>query len=480
MMLKQRINKNLNINDSANEQKEILRENLIMFSNNESIKRDSKGFVVANEVYNSQGLKVAESIYGKDEIIRQKVKYQEGKISSSICYWENGAKKEVKEYDANNNLTYSAKFNKKEEIIEESLYYTDGILYKNSKFINGKLLTEAIYSENGNKKCAYRYNNGKKISETTYDLLGNIFQETLFDLNGAVSKQDEYAENGNKKSSTTFVRGIKKSHIAYSASSNKVEKEIEYNNNGDKILEIFYCTSGIKGLERKFNPATKESEDTSYWANGNTKEITRFLNNNKTYELKCAEDGAKQEEYIYENTTTTKKEYSKYGIKETVTSRGMASSCTMYDYNGEKYHESLYKNGILTKERSYKENGRIDSEILYNNGTAVKELNYWQNGNKKNEVIRWTEDKYNIFEYNKNGILKIKKEYDSSTQIIKTELFNSTGKNVAVGYAKRFFDRFDLAICFDKKNGLLSPNSENYNIIKKLCFNIMYKTVRLV
>lgn len=478
-MLNKKENKNSIFNNNDSSLKKALRDNLVVFSNNESTKRDNKGHIVLNEVYNSQGLKISESLYGKDEVIKQKVKYEEGKVSSSISYWENGAKKEAKEYDGNNNLTYCAKFNKKEEKIEESLYFADGILGKNSKFINGKLLSEVFYSENGNKQCSYRYANGKKISETSYDALGNICQETLYDNNGAISKQEEYSEHGIKKSTTTYSRGIKKSYITYSTISHKIEKEIEYNNNGDKILEVFYCTSGTKGLERKFDPITKETKDTSYWSNGNVKEVVKYANNSKTYELKCSEDGEKEEEYIFENNTVTKKQYSKDYIKETVSVKGMISLCTMYDHTGEKYCESLYRNGILSKEKSYKENGKVDSEIFYTNGKASKELTYWKNGNKKSEIIHNNNSVCNILEYNKDGILKIKKEYNAITKFVKTELFSNSGKNIACGFAKRFFDKFDLAICFDRKNGLLAPNSENFNAIKKLCFNITHKTVRL-
>ena len=117
----------------------------------------------------------------------------------------------------------------------------------------------------------------------------------------------------------------------------------------------------------------------------------------------------------------------------------------------------------MTKERSFKENGGIDTEVLYNNGKTVKELSYWKNGNKKTEVIHINSNEYSILEYNKDGILKIRKSYNSITKIIKTELFSNSGKNIAIGFGKRFFDKFDLAICFDKKNGLLAPNSENFN-----------------
>ncbi len=475
-MLSRRRDEKLN-NDNVNfSQKETLHQNFVVFSNNEKIKRNSKGSKVLSEVYNSQGLKISESVFGKDETLSQKTKFEDGKISSIVNYWECGAKKEVKEYDENNNLTYCAKFNKNEEKIEENLYYAGGILAKGAKFINGKLLTEALYDENGNKKCTVKYSNGKKISEITYGTDGNIALETTFDINGAIAKQEAYQENGFKKSSTIFSKGIKKSEVIYSILNYKVEKEVKYNANGDKVLETLYSTSGIKALDRKFDPITKESEDILYWASGKIKTIVKQVNNEKAYELKCFESGEKEEETVFENNVVTKKQYTKDGVKETVSSKGMMVSSAMYDYNGEKYCESVYRNGVLAREKNYKQNGKIDSEVLYCGGKVAKEASYWNNGNKKIEVIHTDENKCKIFEYNKDGVLKIKKEYDSTIKFVKIELFNNSGKNVANGFAKRFFDKFDLAICFDK-DGLLSPTCETYGLIKKLCFNIARKTV---
>lgn len=476
-MLNRRDKKKFNINDGNCLQKETLHENFIVYSNGEKIKRDSKGSKISSEICNSQGIKISELIFGKDEVIKQKTNFEHGKISSAINYWENGAKKEVKEYDENNNLAYCAKFNKNEEKIEENSYYTGGVLCKCAKFINGKLLTEAVYDEGGNKKSTIKYNNGKKISEAAYSKDGNIALETTFDIDGAIAKQDVYQENGLKKSSIIFAKGIKKSEVFYSALNYKVEKEIKYNANGDKILETLYTTSGVKALDRKFDSSTKESEDVLYWASGCVKTITKQVNNEKTYELKCAENGEKLEESIFENSVTTKKHYAKEGVKEIVSKKGVLNSITMYDYNGEKYCESLYRNGVLTKERSYKENGEVAEEISYRNGKATREVTYWNNGNKKTEVIHNGANKCDILEYSKEGVLKIKKDYDLTTKFVKIELFNNSGKNVAVGFAKRFFGKFDLAICVDSKHGFLSPTSESYNMIKKLCFNIAHKTV---
>lgn len=303
---------------------------------------------------------VSENIYGKDEVLFEKVKY----TSEDKEY-----KKVTKHY--NNKLKTSSVF------VNEVKHGAYGVFYFNgNKKIVGTFHNGAQnglwtwYYENGSVESEVNYLNDKVHGKViNYYKNGQVQGDYSYDNDLEVELSTEYYESGNNRSIVTYYEGKKHGRQEFFGPLGKLQL-IHFYSRGKIIGYSYLDTSGV---EKAMIPILRETgKIVAYFDNGQVSKIMEYRFGDLINKYKV---------YAYDGTLIEAIEYV-YG-----------------KYNGAK--------------KEYFVNGKLKKETHYIQGQKQgKQVHYFESGAKR-EVFTFVNDLAHgaSFFYNEEGKLKTKKEY---------------------------------------------------------------------
>ncbi len=381
-------------------------------------------------------------------------------------------------YDSEGNITSIKKeeYDTDGNIINTTLYNADGTAYYSE---------ECQYDNNDNLIMSARYDKNKNLtSKTEYDSNGNQLSTISYDENGDIEQHTEntYDENGNRIKFVSYF------------SDGSIESQNEYNANGIIIESVSYNNDGSV----KFHETTHEYKEdgTIHILNWSTNSD----NNNPSVEYEYIYDnnwnilreidltGESKNEYIYEYNDEKliteihdldngyfidKIEYEYYN------DGNLQSSMYYSSYNGEPFsleNYTLYaydQFGNHTEE-VYNYDGTLSSLHEYdNNGNETKYQSYINGELTQNYITEY--DAYgNVIYYNTSDTsYTYNYEYDSDGNIITYQVYGDNGDGqYLIDEYKYEFDEYGKEISYSYSLGRSeSIYDENENLIKKIWYD---------
>ena len=446
--------------------------------------------------YNPNGTLSSETSYFKsvpDQISSQKIYDENGNLVSETVYssYSPYNKKSYSEYYPNGSVKLVIEYDSQGRKDSEIEYYENGNVKLEIAYdYKGEKDSEIEYYENGNVKLEIAYDyKGEKDSEIEYYENGNVKRKVAYDGEGRLLSEYEYYENGNIKHKKEYT----------SSSYYRLEKEQEYDSDGNLILEIVYnydrypdmenllstthkiYKDGVLTSSQDYNLDGQMTSETFYDANGLKTNTLEYNSDGKvTSETKYDENGKKVAylEYNSDGKVTSETKYDENGKKVAYLeydSDGRVASETQYHTNGNISFQANYtykQNDDGTYLRIAEENGRQTSAVLMDaDGNIITELVkggdfwtatvYYDNGVIKSKTVY-----YNNFEkstektYNEDGSLKSEAIYNTTTGFKDTEtIYNTDGTKVVRSY--------------NSSNGLISDES-TYDSAGNLLSQVLY------
>jgi antitoxin component YwqK of YwqJK toxin-antitoxin module len=353
-----------------------------------------------------------------------------GEKRLKVLYDEEGELWHKEEYDENGN----------------EIYYIDYENYKGER----RLYSKREYNENGDITLDYRLPlYGIYRHEYEYDAYGQLLRSTEYikeyNTERTYKYQYEY-KFSNGRLYRVLANG--KELYAYddegrlkSAStlrSNTIKSKTEYDENGNKTLEIKYGFKGVIESKTAWENGEKTLEES--YKNGTVTE-RKIYKNGKNVLAETYTNGVLQDKEVWEYDASGKTMlYESYSAvsgglmlrkKWEYNEYGKIKQILQYDDNGDYYVERMYtydENGNETLRVDYDQNGETSGRVEYTyngNGDLLSETHY----NKNEKVVSKKEREYDF-----DGNLILIKSYELS-------VYTENGKKVTnVNKGKRVLE----------------------------------------
>jgi len=334
-------------------------------------------------------------------------------------------------------------------------YYPNGVLSKKGRLIGGFHVRKwKYYNNDGTLNNLIKHKNGKKIYTKTYNKDGTLASITKY-KKGLITYKKKYTRSGFTKE---FY--IEKEQLDSSVSYYKKRKvksyrtEIikkEYFENGniksiDSLKSRYYMDFYLDG---QVFSVRNDSINKTYYENGNIRSIINYKNRPRSEKyfypngniLRIKNDTIEKEYFENGNIKSLKnKENGQLnGVTESYCHSGQLCNSAFY-VDGKLHGESVgfykenqlsylkeYSHGCpINESKDYYYNGNLSQRIRYENCKVVRSENFYSNGK-----IKTLDQGLEMSEYDTNGVLISKKNYDKSF-LTKYDVTESKNNTVAV------------------------------------------------
>lgn len=205
--------------------------------------------------------------YHQNGLMKQRILYENGKVTTKITYNEQEQPLEEDQYDGNEKLISRIQYE----------YHENGNIKKNVQYNNGSLSSIREYNEKGSMISESHHNNGKMQIWTTYYDSGNVRMSQMYDDDGGHTY-------------TTFAEDGKQTGFASYDADNRKESEYQFDKNGNVVKELYYYEDGqYSWCDSEYDKSGRCSKYLVYNSKGDlsswyTYEYDKNNNRTKAYE----------------------------------------------------------------------------------------------------------------------------------------------------------------------------------------------------
>jgi len=333
--------------------------------------------------------------------------YDEGWITYSVAYFDNGEKK-VEEFYKNGFLNKEITYNHKKEIIAVDKF-VDGTGIARTYYLNGNVQKEGLFRSNdyvdtvklfdinGKETHSHYYLNGKL--EGTFSFYGDVKstqKEVIpFKQNKMHGVRSSYDENGVIYQTANYENGILSGEMKVNYYNGKLARTHSYSNGFREEYSNYYAIDGktltyrLKYQEdeiiafafmnknnkmSEFIPITKDTQEVvAYYPNGQKSIEFKFLGGERVdKEILYYPNGKKFREVVYHNNQYHGKfsiYYNNGNVKETYTN--------YYDMLFGPYLEYYEDGTIKTDGNYYYDQPHGTFKYFDNKGVLIKEIEFY-------------------------------------------------------------------------------------------------------